>query len=201
MSHFYTAPLIRNFGLKNVKGKGCLLMLAMATLLNCMSYLPRGYPSCKCKGETTQLAHSTKGQGSSRSGSRGGLAVLSQVFSCSLLHQPGQICQWAPGIPELLMWDAPTALPPLTPYIANSPLPPCCYRSCSWLPQELLVVQKIQVCYVLACAWTFIPYTTKLQPLPGSGVDATWRNSMQNQSIRAANLKVRDKKTSFWKVS
>lgn len=68
-------------------------------------------------------------------------------------------------------------------------MPHCRYRSCSWLPQELLVVQNIQVSYVLTREQTSTPCTTDHQPLASSGVDVTWHNSMQNQSTCTANLK------------
>jgi len=172
----------------------------MTTLLNWATYWEH-YTAYKCKGEMTQLFQSTKGKGSSRRSSRGDPAVLSQAFPCSLLHQPGQVCQWAPGTPELRVWDVSTALPPLTACIANRPLPRCYYRTCSWLPWELHVVQKIQVSYALTCVSTITPCTMELQPLPGSRVDSTWHNSMPNQSICIVNLNVRDMKISFWKVS
>lgn len=79
-----------------------------------------------------------------------------------------------------------------------SPDSTCSWQSHATLPlqklqlellQELLVVQNIQVSYVLTCEWTIIPCTTDLQPLSSSGAGATSHNSVQNQSICTANLK------------
>lgn len=130
------------------------------------------YTAYKYTGEMMQLAQSSKGKGSSRTSSRGKLAVLSQAFPCSLSHRPGQVCQQASGTPAVVVWAALTAFPPLT---AGS--------GCSQQPLALLPLQKlqltssgviwcpkkIQVSYLLACPWTIIPCTTELQPLSGRG--------------------------------
>lgn len=150
-----------------------------------------------------QLTQSAKGQGSSRTSSRGKLAVLSQAFPCSLSHRPGQVCQRASGTPAVVVWTALTAFPPLT---AGS--------GCSQQPLALLPLQKLQL---TSSGVTWCPKKYKsvisshahelLFPAQQSsnlylaGDDSTWYNSMENQSICTASLKVRDMKTSFWKVS
>lgn len=88
--------------------------------------------------------------------------VTWHCFHCSILHPPGQACWRGPETPALLAWVALIALPPLPARVANSSLPCCCYRSHSWFPQELLLVQKAQASYVFACSWTIIPCTTEI---------------------------------------